>query len=113
MDLRAILKKLNKKLSGVCAFLGNAIKTRNGKIIAAASAIAILLGSSAAIVSAGTSGVVYVDGEAICKVGSRSEFNRALALLEKLHVENGISDRTDMKITCSFTLSGVSPGSIL
>ncbi len=105
MDLRAILKKLNKKLSGVCTFLGNAIKTRNGRIIAAVSAIAILLGSSAAIVSAGTSGVVYVDGEAVCKVGSRSEFNRALALLEKLHVENGISDRTDMKITCSFMLS--------
>lgn len=107
MDFRAILEKLNKKLSGAYAFACEMMKKRNAKIIAAASAIAILFASSIAIVSASTSGVVYIDGEAVCKVGSRSEFNKALALLEKLHVENGVSDRTNKKITCSFTLSSV------
>lgn len=105
MDFRAILEKLNKKLKNAWSKTLEAMKKRNAKIIAAASAIAILLLSSVAIVSASTSGVVYIDGEAVCKVGSKSEFNRALALLEKLHVENGVSDRTDKKITCSFTLS--------
>ena len=105
MDFRAILEKLNKKLKNAWSKTLEAMKKRNAKIIAAASAIAILLLSSVAIVSARTSGVVYIAGEAVCKVGSKSEFNRALALLEKLHVENGVSDRTDKKITCSFTLS--------
>lgn len=103
MGFRAILEKLNKKLSGV----REVMKKRNAKIIAAASAIAILLASTAVIVSASTSGVVYIGGEAVCKVGSKSEFNRALAILEKLHVENNVSDRTNKKITCSFTLSTV------
>ncbi len=107
MDFRAIFEKSNKMLKSAWAFMRETMKKRNAKIIAAVSAIAILLLSSAAIVSASTSGVVYIDGEAVCKVGSRSEFNRALALLEKLHVENGVSDRTDKKITCSFTLSSV------
>ncbi len=107
MSFRAILEKLNKSLGRAYSFVRDLLKKRNGKIIAAVSAIAILLCSSVAIVSAATSGVVYIDGEAVCKVGSRREFNRALALLEKLHVENGISDRTDMNITCTFTLSSV------
>ncbi len=129
MGFRAILEKVNNKLKSAWAFLASSakkllpivtekakelymklrevMKKRNAKIIAAASAIAILLASSAAIVSASNSGVVYIDGEAVCKVGSRSEFKKALALLEKLHVENGVSDRTDKKITCTFTLSGV------
>ena len=129
MDFRAILEKLKNKLKvawtfacatvkrvcpivagkvkKLCFKLRDALKKRNGKIIAAASAIAILLVSTVAIVSASTSGVVYVNGEPLCKVSSRSEFNKALSLLEKLHVENGITDRADIDITCSFTLSGV------
>ena len=107
MDFRAILEKLNKKLDAVRSFVRKTMKLRYAKTIAAVSAIAILFASSVAIVSASASGVVYVDGEAVCKVGSRSEFNKAMALLEKLHVENGVSDRTDKKITCSFTLSTV------
>ncbi|MBE6582003.1 MAG: hypothetical protein E7648_01905 [Ruminococcaceae bacterium] len=107
MDFRAILEKLNKKLDAVRSFVRKTMKLRYAKTIAAVSAIAILFASSVAIVSASASGVVYVDGEAVCKVGSRSEFNKAMALLEKLHVENGVSDRTGKKITCSFTLSTV------
>ncbi|MBQ8254119.1 MAG: peptidoglycan DD-metalloendopeptidase family protein [Clostridia bacterium] len=103
MGFRATLEKLNIKLNGV----REVMKKRNAKIIAAVSAIAILLASTVAVVSASTSGVVYIDGKAVCKVDSKSEFNRALAILEKLHVENNVSDRTDKKITCTFTLSSV------
>ncbi len=107
MGFRAILEKLNKKLSGAFAFIRETMKKRNAKIIAVLSVIAILLASTAAIVSASTSGVVYVDGKAVCKVGSKAEFNKAIAILEKLHVENNVSDRTNKKITCTFTLSSV------
>ncbi len=127
MDFRAMLAKVNIGLKKCLAFIGDkakklgaftaeaakksfafireSMKKRSGKIIAAVSAFAILLTSTVMIVSAATSGVVYVDGVAVCKVGSRKEFNEALAILEKLHVENKISDRTNKKITCSFTLS--------
>ena len=107
MDFRAILEKLNNKLNDLRSFVGKTMKMRYAKTVAAVSAVAILFASSAAIVSASASGVVYVDGVAVCKVGSRSEFNKAMVLLEKMHVENGVSDRTGKKITCSFTLSTV------
>lgn len=107
MDFRAILEKLNKKLKIARSFVNKVMKKRHARTIAAASVIAILFASSATIVSASASGVVYIDGEAVCKVESQAEFDRALAILEKLHVENGVSDRTDKKITCSFTLSTV------
>jgi hypothetical protein len=107
MDFRAILEKLNNKLNDLRSFVRKTMKMRYAKTVAAVSAVAILFASSAAIVSASASGVVYVDGVAVCKVGSRSEFNTAMVLLEKMHVENGVSDRTGKKITCSFTLSTV------
>ena len=111
MGFRAMFEKLNKKLNTkldvVRSYVRKVMKKRYARTVAAASAIVILFTSSATIVSASASGVVYVDGEAVCKVESQAEFDRALALLEKLHVENGVSDRTAKEITCSFTLSTV------
>ncbi len=82
-----------------------AIKSRTVKAAAAVSSFAILMATTAAVVSAGSSAVVYFDGEAVCKVSSRREFDKAIVLLEKLHEDNGVSDRTGKKITCSFSLS--------
>ncbi len=101
MDFNGIVKKLNNFRSA----LGTVMKKRSAKIVAAASLVAILAASTVAVVSAGSSAVIYVDGEALCKVESRAEYERALGLLTKLHEENGVSDRSGKKITCSFKLS--------
>ncbi len=102
MNFDGVFNKLNKFRN----LVSSVMKKRTAKIVAAVSSFAILAASTVAVVSAASSTVVFIGGEAVCKVSSREEFDKAIAILDQIHEDNGVSDRTSKKITCSFSLSG-------
>lgn len=108
MQRYSIIKKLNNLRIYLCKLFAK----RSAKLIAAASLVAILAASTVATVSAASDMVVYVDGKAVCKVDSRAEYEEALVLLEALHVDNGVSDRSDRRISCGFKLASVPKASV-
>ena len=96
-----------KKLKSIFATAKNKLgKTALMWIAASACFVALSLSVGLAVFSSSTL-VVYVNGEAVCRVKGEDSVNEALILLEKINTERGVVGDNGCRITYSHDLSSV------